>query len=136
MEIIKNNKQLADNELKDIDSRIKITNEDILKNKEKQVADHAESVKLHNDLDAKTVNADANVNAKLTKHTEDTQKNFNEKQDSLNKQKESFDLHKRETEDKFKDTIEKANQENRVTHEYAQSLKPMIDKLRQFLDMD
>lgn len=117
MEIIKNNKTLADNELKDLDSRIKITNDDILKNKEKQVADHADSVKLHNDLDAKTINADKTVNEKVTKHSEDTAKSFNEKQESLNKQKELFDSFKRETEDKFKVNAEHASQENRVTHE-------------------
>lgn len=114
---MKNNKQMADNEFKDMESRLKITNEDILKNKEKQVADHLESVKSNNDLDAKTLEADKNINAKLAKHTEETNKNFNEKQDSLNKQKESFDTQKRETEDKIKETVEKAEQNNRVTHE-------------------
>lgn len=116
-EIIKANKMQADNEFKDVDSRIKVTNEDVTRNKEKQQSDHINATKSISDLETKMMEADKNLDAKLTKHMEETQRQLNEKQDGINKNKEAHELHRKVVEEKFKEAGDKAEQNNKVTDE-------------------
>jgi len=135
-ENIRNNKNLADNADKDLDNRIKSTNEVVQKNKDKEMADHTLALKNISDLDTKTANANKETNAKLAKHTDDTASTFNEKQDQINKNKENHTHLVRTMDEKFKETDEKEEKNHKSAMDFAKSLVPRIDKINQFLDME
>merc|ERR1711964_675304 len=135
-ENIRNNKNLADNADKDLDNRIKSTNEVVQKNKDKEMADHTLALKNISDLDTKTANANKDTNAKLAKHTDDTASTFNEKQDQINKNKENHTHLVRTMEEKFKETDEKEEKNHKSAMDFSKSLVPRIDKINQLLDME
>jgi hypothetical protein len=95
-ENIRNNKNLADNADKDLDNRIKSTNEVVQKNKDKQMADHTLSLKNIGDLDTKTAN-----------HNKVTSDNT-----QTNKQLENCDMN-------LKGMIKDANDRNAKLREYC-----------------
>lgn len=135
-ENIRNNKNLADNADKDLDNRIKTTNEVMAKNKDKQCNDHTLALKNISDLDTKTQNSGKDTNAKLAKHMDDTATVHNEKQDQINKNKENHTLLARQMEEKFKEADDKEEKNHKSAMDFAKSLVPRIDKINQFLDME
>jgi len=135
-ENIRNNKNLSDNADKDLDNRIKTTNEVMAKNKDKQCNDHTLALKNISDLDTKTQNANKDTNAKLSKHMDDTASTHNEKQEQINKNKENHTLLNRQMDEKFKEADEKEEKNHKSAMDFAKSLVPRIDKINQFLDME
>jgi len=135
-ENVRNNKNLSDNADKDLDNRIKSTNEVVQKNKDKQMADHTLTLKNIGDLDTKEANQNKDTNAKLAKHVDDTATTLNEKQEQINKSKENHTTLARTMDEKFKEADEKEDKNFKTAMDFSKSLVPRIDKINAFLDMD
>lgn len=61
--------------------------------------------------------ADKNLDAKLTNHIHETERELNEKQNGINRNKEAHDHYRKSVEEKLWETNDKAEQNNKVTHE-------------------